>query len=148
MVGEQLHRSGITDVIGLDRIAAAADAAHRDRPGTYRDYLVGDITRPAVARSVLDGGPNLLVCVAALGFGDIPVAAFTAAVELLPRGSWVAFNIKSDFLADADPTGFADHLAERTRCGRLEVVDEAAYVHRMARSGQPLHYTSIIARTG
>lgn len=147
MVGEQLAARGITDLVGLDRIPEAAAAARRDRPGIYRDYLVGDITTPDLGAAAHSVGANLLICVAALGFGDIPVAAFDEAVHALRAGSWVAFNIKTEFLAGGDPAGFTDHLAEQVMYGELTIIDETSYIHRRARSGAPLRYTSIIART-
>jgi hypothetical protein len=153
LVGEQLAKLGVIDVIGIDLIPEAAHAAHRDRPGLYREYLVGDITK-LTARDVHSGSengggpPNLLTCVSALGFGDIPVAAFAAALTLLAPDSWIAFNIKNTFLDDSDPTGFAKFLTEQTTLGGLTTFQENTYVHRHARSGEPINYTSIVAQTG
>lgn len=151
MVGERLAALGVVDVIGIDRLPDAAHAAYRDRPGLYRDYLVADVTDLTVddvcAEVPPTGPPNLLTCVAALGFGDIEVPAFTAAVGLLSPGSWIAFNIKSAFLEFDDPTGFATFLAEQIMFGQLRIVREQTYLHRRSVAGEALHYTSIIART-
>lgn len=148
MVGEQLAARGLTRLYGLDLLPEARSAAIRDRPHAYHDYLVGDITRPATAKAVAAFRPNLLVCVAACGFGDISVEAFASALGLLPVGSWVVFNLRSDFLADTRPGGFADRLTALGRDGTIRLLDEHRYVHRLAVDGSPIEYTSIVACTG
>ena len=40
LVGELVHHLGIAAVVGLDALPAAREAALRDRPAVYRDYLV------------------------------------------------------------------------------------------------------------
>src|ERR1700710_2839977 len=44
MVGEQLAELGIESLVGVDLLPEARDAALRDRPGLYEDYLAVDIT--------------------------------------------------------------------------------------------------------
>jgi predicted TPR repeat methyltransferase len=41
VVGEEMRARGVTVVAGADGIPEARHAAHRDRPGLYRHYLVG-----------------------------------------------------------------------------------------------------------
>ena len=41
--GEDLHASGVGELVGVDLEPMARTAAERDRPGVYPDYLVGDL---------------------------------------------------------------------------------------------------------
>lgn len=147
-VGEELARLGVRDLVGLDLLPEAAAAAHRDRPGLYRDILVGDLTalKPAEERrfSALEG--DLLTCVAALGFGDIPPEVFSRALDRVRPGGWVAFTIKRDFTRSDDESGFAGLLARLEREGVLDVRSRESYVHRRATSGDELHYVATVAR--
>ncbi len=148
MVGESLRRLGIGSVIGVDIIEEAAQAAGRDRPGRYTDYLVQDLTALAPdteerLRELRLGG---LTCVAALGFGDIPPLAFAAAYDLLVEGAWLAFNIREEFLADGG-SGFGELIREMGEAGWIETVVTERYVHRLSSvDGAPLHYVAIVAR--
>ncbi len=153
IMAEQLLDAGVGDgaaggFIGADLIPEAAEAAERDRPGLYDAYAVGDITDlPAAEQIKIDTAePNVLTCVAALGFGDIPPEAFMAGFEQVREGGWVAFCIRDAFVEEADKSGFAkliDSLVER---GEITVVSTHTYVHRVAFSGKPLEYVAYIAR--
>ncbi len=148
MVGEELRGLGADQVLGVDIIEAAAEAAERDRPDAYDDYLVADLTAlGAEERRALEAfRPNCLMSVAALGFGDIPVHAFTAAFGLLEDEGWVAFCIKEDFLADGDGSGFARLMARALEEGSLVEVARQRYRHRLSATGRPLHYVALVAR--
>ena len=57
LVGELARELGVSAIIGLDALPAARAASLRDRPGVYRDYLVGDLAervngKPANGRRV------------------------------------------------------------------------------------------------
>lgn len=147
-VGEELSRIGVNHLVGADICLQAALATERDRPGLYNDYAVGDITDPPEdAKAVLDAHDfNALVCVAALGFGDIPTEVFTAAFDRVSTGGWVAFNIKSDFLDNADSSGFARMVQDMIESGTIEVAARDRYVHRLAPDGSKLMYEAIIGR--
>ncbi|UYV11879.1 MAG: class I SAM-dependent methyltransferase [Phycisphaera sp.] len=147
-VGEELAKIGVDHLVGADICPQAAEATERDRPGLYRDYAVGDITDPPVeAKAVLDAHDfNALVCVAALGFGDIPTEVFMAAFDRVSTGGWVAFNIKSDFLDNADSSGFARMIREMIESGKIELAARDRYVHRLAPDGGKLMYEAIIGR--
>jgi predicted TPR repeat methyltransferase len=148
MVGEQLADMGAKTIVGIDKIEAARGAAGRDRPGLYADYLVADIARTTDSQRVhLESfNFNCLVCVAALGFGDIPPEAFAAAYNLIEPGGWIAFNIKNDFLDSRDSTGFSRLIARMIKDGALEVCARERYRHRLATDGSPLFYVAIIGR--
>ncbi|TPV94349.1 MAG: class I SAM-dependent methyltransferase [Myxococcales bacterium FL481] len=148
MVGEQLRAHGARDICGLDILPQARAAAERDRPGTYADYVVGDLTRPtpALRQRVLERQFDALVCVAALGFGDIPPQAFRAAFGTVRNGGLVAFNIRDKFLTAGEHSGFSRLVDELQHDGRLEIVRRHEYVHRRATTGAPLNYVAVIAK--
>ncbi len=147
MVGEQLAQVGTGTVVGVDIIPQAAAAAERDRPGIYDDYLVLDLTAlDAETRSELESRElNALTCVAALGFGDIPPAAFAAAYDLLVPGGWLAFSIKEDFLDEEGGSGFARLIRELVDRGMAEIRAQSRYRHRLSACGEPVHYIALVA---
>jgi hypothetical protein len=148
MVGEELADLGAGTIVGVDLLDEAAAAAARDRPGVYDAYLALDLTDPSPReRDTLRGFEfNCLACVAALGFGDIPPSVFEAAFDLLGPGSWVAFNIRQDFLADGHGSGFGDLIADLVESGALELRARRPYRHRLSASGDPLTYMAMVAR--
>lgn len=148
IVGQRLRRLGAEWVVGVDIIEEAAQAAERDRPEAYDDYQVVDLTdldseQQATLRSQR---LNCLVCVAALGFGDIPPEAFTGALELIAPDGWIAFNIKEDFLTRADESGFAGLLRRMERDGEIRIERRRRYQHRLGTDLKPIHYVAMIAR--
>jgi predicted TPR repeat methyltransferase len=152
MVADQLVKVGAETIVGVDIIQEAADAAERDRPGLYDDYHVIDLTEiPEKLHDTLaERRFNCLTTVAALGFGDMPPEAFTAAYNLVENGAWIAFNIKSRFLTEDGDTpnvsGFAELINTMLEDGTLELCAEREYRHRLSTSGQPLHYVAMVAR--
>ncbi len=153
IVADNLRRVGIGasesgGFIGADLLPEAAEAAERDRPGLYEDYIVGDITDlPSAEESKLEGAdPEVLICVAALGFGDIPPEAFIAAFERVTSDGWVAFCIKDEFVGQKDRSGFSELIDEMIEAGTIEIVRQKKYIHRIAMSGKPLEYIAYIAR--
>lgn len=147
-VAEELAKSGVAHFVGADICAEAAEAAERDRPGLYDDYIVDDMANLSrESRRICDRYTfNCLTCVAALGFGDIPPEAFAAAFNLVEDGGWIAFTIKSDFVDASDNSGFAALLRRMTRCGVLDAPVHEPYRHRLSTSGEPLEYHAYIGR--
>jgi predicted TPR repeat methyltransferase len=153
IVADELSRVGIGasesgGFIGADLLPEAAEAAERDRPGLYDRYVVGDITDlPAKEERKLEAtSPDVLTCVAALGFGDIPTEAFEAAYRQIRLGGWLAFCIKDEFVSEADRSGFSKLIDRLIESGTIEVVRQKKYIHRVAMSGKPLEYIAYIAR--
>jgi SAM-dependent methyltransferase len=149
MVGEELARRGVESIVGVDIIEEAKMAAERDRPGLYEDYFVLDLTDIAAdTRANLEAWRfNCLITVAALGYGDMPPLAFAEAYNLIEKGGWVAFNIKSRFLSeDEEPSGFSRLIGLMEDEGVLDVLDERKYRHRISVTGDPLYYVAIAAR--
>lgn len=148
MMGDELADLGVGYLVGVDIIPEAAMATERDRPGVYDKYHVVDLTdlddaqRAEFAAHRL----NCLLLVAALGFGDIPTAAFAAAHNVLETPAWLAFNIKEDFLdREDDDTGFARLIRRMLSEGIIERRSERRYQHRLSVAGDPLHYLAIVA---
>ena len=147
MVGEWLADIGVEEIVGVDIIEEAASAAERDRPGLYDDYFVCDLTalEDDVRRELEQRRLNLLTCVAALGFGDIPPAAFATAYDVLTPNAWLAFSIKTDFLDENGDSGFATLIRELADGGMIEIMARKRYRHRLSSCGEPVHYVAIVA---
>jgi SAM-dependent methyltransferase len=147
MVGEQLAEMGAEQIVGVDIIEEAAEAAERDRPGVYDDYLVVDLSDlPDAEREQLRSRDlNCLTSVAALGFGDIPPAAFAEAYNLVEEGGPVGFSIKEEMLSGEDSSGFSRLIDEAIGDGALEIKVERRYRHRLALNGEPLYYVAMVA---
>lgn len=148
IIGQQLRDLGARTVLGIDILDEAAHAASRDHPGVYTDYLVADLTHMTASQQdrIERFQPNLMVCVAALGFGDIPVPAFNRAVDLLEADAWLIFNIKDAFLTDGHPSGFSQMISSAVDTGALQLLRSTQTLHRTTVTGSPLHYTCITAR--
>ena len=147
IVGEELRSIGVDCIVGVDIIQEAAEAAERDRPGVYEDYKVLDFTALSKddQRDLRERSFNCLLTVAALGFGDVPPGAFTAAFNLVEDGGYVAFNIKEDFIDHADETGFSGLIRRALEDGTLEMKRQRRYRHRMSIAGEPLYYVAMVA---
>jgi len=98
VVGEELTARGVTVVVGADGIPEARDAAHRDRPGMYAHYLVGERLEGAeVARLVREERLDALVAAGAVGEGHVPVDALAELWSAFPAGSVLAAILMSMF---------------------------------------------------
>lgn len=148
MVGEELDRMGAKHIVGVDIIEEAAEAAQRDRPGIYDDYVVVDLTDvpPATHAELSEHRFNCLTTVAALGFGDIPPEAFTEAYNLVEDGGLIAFNIKERFVEDGDRSGFEELISQSLENGTMDLQAERRYRHRLSVAGDPLYYMAMVAR--
>ena len=143
IVAETLSGSGVQSIVGVDIIEEAERAARRDRPEVYEDYLVGDIRDPSLLTELSGRDFNCLICVAALGFGDISASVFGQAYNLVAPGGWIAFNVKHDFLEEekSDMARLVDELG-----GTVDIRARERYRHRYAVNGQPLYYEAIVGK--
>src|SRR5690606_27083612 len=100
------------------------------RPGMYDDFYVLDLTRltPDELEDLQDWGFTCLTTVAALGFGDIPVAAFAQAFNLIADDGWIAFNIKDSFLT-SNGGPFASLIKRLILEGYLDLYHLERYRH-------------------
>lgn len=147
VVAEHLQSLGVPYRVGVDLLPEAAEAAKRDRPAAYKDYLVADLTRlkPEEHDQLRRHQLNCLVTVAALGFGDIPVDAFATAFNAIACPGWLAFTIKDDFLEDRQ-NPFARLVTTMIDQRVIQVQAFLRYRHRVSVNGQKLHYLALVAR--
>jgi predicted TPR repeat methyltransferase len=148
IVGECLTEKFDCDaIVGLDIIPEAKDAAHRDRPHVYDDYFVMDLSDPSNddLQTLDKWNFNVLLTVAALGYGDIPTQGFINAFNLVEKDGWIAFNIKDRFMSDEDDTGYHDTISAMMG-DSLEALKVEQYCHRMSMAGDPLHYYAVVGR--
>lgn len=148
MMGEVLAEAGVGELVGVDILIEAEEAAQRDRPGLYREYFSVDLLQPPqqVDDALAGAGFNCLTVIAALGFGDIPCDVFTQAFNYVEPGGLLAFNLNEDFLADKDRSGFAALIRRLETEGRMEAQMRIQYVHRKSITGEPLLYSAFIGR--
>lgn len=148
MEGEALQGLGTRNIVGVDIIPAAKEAAMRDRPWVYDNYLVCDMTKlsPEERKFLEDYKFNALTVVAALGFGDIPALAFYNAYDLIEEGGYVAFNIRSEFLKEDNKSGFSKLIQHMLTEEIIEIELYKRYQHRLNIAGEPIYYIAIIAR--
>lgn len=148
MMAERLRMLGVARIVGIDIIPEARDAAYRDRPIVYDDYRVTDFTQLSEEdQQILEEWRfDCLTSVAALGFGDIPPAAFFQALQLISPQGWVAFNIKESFLSHTDHTGFSKFIRELIFSKYLDIYRLERYRHRLSMEGVPLNYYALIGR--
>lgn len=148
MVGEEIRTLGVETVHGVDILQEAAAATRRDRPDVYDDYLVADLTdlTPEQHDALLHADLNTMTTVAALGFGDIPPAAFVGAFNLIETPGLLAFTIKDDFLSDDDPSGFSRLIQRMLTENTIVPLAEKHYRHRLSVHGKPLEYIAFVAR--
>lgn len=145
VVGELLRDRGVELQVGAD-IAAARDAAERDRPGLYAEYLIGDLAdHPRVPGAIDEHRLNALVAVGALGMGHISAESFDAAWRRFPSGAWLAVTLPEE-LVDPGTSDFGDSLAAEMSAGRLEVVERERYRHRLLMDGSEVFYVAIVGR--
>lgn len=148
IVGEELKRLNASRIVGLDLIPEAREAALRDRPGVYDDYLVADMTALTTAQhaTLTEWRLNAVTCVAALGFDDIPAPAFVNAMEAITDDGWLAFTIKADFLENSDQSGFGALIRRLLYDNVIELHHIERYRHRLSIDGDWLFYFAMIAR--
>ncbi len=146
MVGEELAELGAQSIVGVDILDAAAEAAERDRPDVYEEYIVTDMTHLSDRQRawLRTFEFNCLTCVAAMGFGDIPPGAFVEAYNLVATGGFVAFNIKEEFLNGKDTSGFSELIQAMCSDGIVDVQERVSYRHRLSINGDPLHYVAMV----
>ena len=148
MVGDELMEMGVESIVGIDIIPAAKTATLRDRPEVYADYHVADLTDlpEAKEKQLRRTNANCLTTVAALGFGDIPPLAFAKALDLIETPGWLAFNLKEDFLQEADSTGFSQLIRKLNKQQYIQTYCYRRYQHRISMAGEPLYYVAVIAK--
>ena len=146
MMGEELKKTGVARLVGVDILEEAKEAVNRDRPGVYDEYYIKDFTNlnDHDREEIKSWNLNALTTVAALGFGDIPPKAFVEAFNLITETGWVAFNIKETFLYSKDVSGFSKLIRELIFSEYLNINHLERYRHRLSIDGTPLYYFSVV----
>ena len=147
IVGEEIMKRRGNLIVGVDIINEAKEATQRDRAGIYKDYYVMDMNKlgDKNAEKLRQYRFNVLISVAALGFGDIPPKAFLNAFNLIQNAGWVAFNIKDRFLSNDDDTGYKDIITALNE-NNLTILRKKRYCHRLSLSGEKLYYIAIVGK--
>lgn len=148
IMGEELRKHGVARLVGSDIIPEAYDALVRDRPGVYDAYLVGDLADPTdeMIEELRHWSLDCLTTVAALGFGDIPPAAFVSAFNMIAAGGWVAFNIRDTFLDHRETAELNRKIRELVFTDHLEIHHLERYRHRLSIDGEPIFYYAIAGK--
>lgn len=149
--GERLHELDVGHLVGLDLEPMAGEAARRDRPGVYDDYVIGDLlSLPDETFEWLRAQRfTAVLALAAIGVGHIPPAALERALGLLEPGQLFAFAVTPALLPGSnDPagcaTGYPELLARLLGDGR-ELTREA-FVHRRQADGTPHDALALVGR--
>ena len=147
MVGEQIEKRGCDLLVGIDILEEAMNAALRDRPNAYDQYYITDMNNPNdIQLEKLEMHRfNVLISIAALGFGDISPRAFINAFNLVSDSGWVAFNIKDRFLTENDDTGYKE-IIEHLIMEHITEVQSKLYCHRLSITGEELYYVAVVGK--
>lgn len=147
VVGEELRARGVGTLIASDNVTAARDAAQRDRPGLYAEYLVGDTDDlPQVAELIREHEINALVAAGALGLGHISADSFHRLWSAFGEGALFAVCLLVD-LAEPGGSDFGDYLAGfEARDDGGEILVRERFRHRLTMGGDPIEYVAIVAR--
>jgi hypothetical protein len=149
MSGEALVQLGLKPVLGTDIVAAARDAALRDRPNVYRAYETLDLLAltPEQTTAIAACNANALSCVAPVGNApqQLPVPALTAVIRLLAPDALIAY-MHDPTLGVPDPIT-PDLIREQVGDGvRTRQLERRRYVHRRMVAGQPYEMEGVILR--
>lgn len=146
VVGEELAARGVTVVAGADGVPEARDAAHRDRPGLYAHYLVGErLDVDEVTRLVHSEQLSALVAAGAVGEGHVPVDALAALWDAFPPGSFLALTL-ADREGDHDVTDIEAMLAATAGSPHpSRTLVRRPFRHRVSMAGDELFYLVLVA---
>ena len=144
VVGSELHERGVEVLVGSDNIAAARDAAQRDRPGLYAEYLVGEVEALDPVALVERHGLDALVCAGALGLGHITAEAFGALWAAFPARSSCTLAANTAPAGKAAHSDFGDWIAAPP--AGTEIVGSERFRHRLTMAGDELFYMAVVAR--
>ena len=146
VVGEELRARGVTVVAGADGVAEARDAAHRDRPGLYAHYLVGErLDVDEVSALVRDEGLTALVAAGAVGEGHVPVDALAQLWDAFPPGSFLALTLAGGG-GGQDATDVEQMIAGTTGSEHASrTVVRRRFRHRVSMAGDELYYLVLVA---
>ena len=143
-VGSELRAVGAGRVVGVDLEPMVEVAVPRDRPGAYAEVRALDLL------ALTDGqrtwleelAPDVVTCVAAVGFGHLPLGAFEVLTELLRPGGHLAVTVARDLQADPALRDYAALLGGPA----YAQVGSRDGVHRITVDGRALLVTALVLR--
>ena len=145
--GEALAAEGLHPVFGTDIVPTAREAALRDRPGLYDEYLTLDLLTLTAeqTRRLCSLRANALTCVAPVGesASQVPSAAFFQAVSALTDEALVAYM--HDPNTGADDVITAELWRERLGVEATELARER-YLHRRTVNGAAFEMVGVVWR--
>jgi hypothetical protein len=145
--GEALAAEGLHPVFGTDIVPAAREAALRDRPHLYDEYLTLDLLALTAeqARRLRSLRANALTCVAPVGedASQVPVAAFLEAVGALTDDALVAYMHDPNHGVDDVVT--PELWRERLGAEATELTRER-YLHRRTVNGAAFDMVGVVWR--
>ena len=123
-------------MLGLDISPVAREAAERDRPGLYTEFVVGGLADLVPASAVTRHGLTALVGAGALTGGHIAPQTLADTWAAFAPGSWLAFTCPEQHADEARAT-----VGERTSF-ELDV----RFQHRRLTDGTPVWYRVLVGR--
>jgi len=150
LVGELASGIGILTIVGFDALPAARAACLRDRPGVYRDYLVGDLAagEPRLLAEIGSYRPTALISAGAMGGTHAPPSALVNALAALPEGSPVVFTIDERWMQTDGPGGYRTAVDDLLESGELRLIRRSRFHHRVTTTGEPIHYELFVGARG
>jgi hypothetical protein len=150
LVGELASGIGVPTIIGFDALPAARAACLRDRPGVYRDYLLGDLAagEPRLLADIRRHRPTALVSAGAMGGTHAPPPALANALALLPEDAPVVFTIDERWMQTDAPGGYRTGVKRLLESGELRLLRRSRFQHRVTTTGEPIHYELIVGARG
>ncbi len=136
--GEALRAAGMDVVLGTDIVPAAREAALRDRPEVYDEYLTLDLTALTSAQTehLRSLRANALTCVAPVGTfpGTVPPQVIANACRVL-IGEPLVVTLYDPRFGEPDPL---DEQFFETEVGaEATLLDHERYLHRFLVTGSP-----------
>lgn len=145
-LGERVRR-----LVGTDILPEAHDAAMRDRPNVYDQYVVADLLDERQMELFGKKKFDLMITCAALGPGwnDMPVQALLGALAMVNEGGLVAITVNVCWLGIADETPWGQFIAMLEGkgfkdWGHLKEVQRKLYKHRLDVRGMWIWYMAIV----
>ena len=136
--GEALRAAGMHVVLGTDIVPEAREAALRDRPGVYDEYLTLDLTAPSDAQTehLRSLRANALTCVAPVGTaaGTVPPQVIATVCRVL-TGEPLVVSLHDPGLGEPDPLDARFFEAEVG--AEATLLDHERYLHRFLVTGAP-----------
>jgi hypothetical protein len=126
----------LTPVVGLDISSVAKEAAERDRPGLYAEYVAGTLADIAARDLVSEHHLNALVSADALTGGHIEPQTLADTWGAFAPGDWLAFTCP-------------EQHADRARSDFAELTDfelDHRFLHRRLTTGAPVYYRVLVGR--